>query len=114
MQEDTGKMAVPKFFEFFVPTLKVLNEKSPLKVKELRVSIADDMLLSEADKAEMLPSGKQPTYANRIYWSLQYLKNAGLISAISRGEYAITEEGQRAFLHDAEIIDLHYLDRYDS
>lgn len=108
------EMAVPKFFEFFVPTLKALNEKSPMMVKKLRAAVADNMGLTDADKAELLPSGKQPTYANRIYWSLQYLKNAGLISAVSRGEYTITEEGRRAFLQDSNIIDLHYLDRYDS
>lgn len=107
-------MAVPKFFDFFVPTLRVLNEKSPMKTKELRAKIADDMNLSEKDKAEMLPSGRQQTYANRILWSIQYLKNAGLLSAISRGEYAITPEGKKVFLNDAEILDLHYLDRYDS
>ena len=107
-------MAVPKFFDFFVPTLRVLNEKSPMKTKELRAKIADDMNLSEKDKAEMLPSGRQQTYANRILWSIQYLKNAGLLSAISRGEYAITPEGKRVFLNDAEILDLHYLERYDS
>ena len=67
-------MAVPKFFDFFVPTLRVLNEKSPMKTKELRAKIADDMNLSEKDKAEMLPSGRQQTYANRILWSIQYLK----------------------------------------
>lgn len=107
-------MAVPKFFEFFVPTLKALNSKSPMKMKELRTVIADDMHLTDADKAELLPSGKQQTYANRILWSIQYLKNAGLISAVSRGEYSITKEGKRAYKQDSEIIDLRYLERYDS
>lgn len=59
-------MAIPKFFEFFVPTLKALNEKSPMKTKELRTVISNDMHLTDADKAELLPSGKQQTYANRI------------------------------------------------
>ena len=107
-------MAIPKFFEFFVPTLKALNEKSPMKTKELRTVISNDMHLTDADKDELLPSGKQQTYANRIQWSIQYLKNAGLVSAVSRGEYSITNEGRRVFLHDSDILDLHYLNRYDS
>ena len=107
-------MAVPKFFEFFVPTLKTLYNSSPMKVKELRAKMADNMNLSEKDRAEMLPSGRQATYVNRIYWSLQYLKNAGLVSAVSRGEYAITPEGTRVLLNDANNLDLHYLERYDS
>ena len=107
-------MAVPKFFEFFVPTLKVLNEQSPMKVKGIREAVAEQMNLSESDKAEMLPSGAQPTYVNRIYWAIQYLKNAGLIEAVSRGEYAITEEGRKAYRNDGDKIDLKYLERYDS
>ena len=70
-------MAVPKFFSFFVPMLKVLNENSPMKVKALRETVADQMHLTQLEKSEMLPSGAQPTYANRFYWAVQYLKNAG-------------------------------------
>ena len=107
-------MAVPKFFSFFVPMLKVLYEQSPMKVKVLREAVADEMMLSDSDKSEMLPSGAQPTYANRVYWAIQYLKNAGLIEAVSRGEYAITEEGRKAYKNDGDKIDLKYLERYDS
>ena len=107
-------MAVPKFFEFFVPVLGSLVDQSPLKIKQIRIAVESKMDLSEKDKAEMLPSGKQQTYVNRIYWAIQYLKNAELISAVSRGEYSITNEGKRAYLQDADKIDLHYLERYDS
>ena len=46
-------MAVPKFFSFFVPMLKVLNENSPMKVKALRETVADQMNLTQLDKSEM-------------------------------------------------------------
>ena len=107
-------MSVPKFFSFFVPVLKVLNEQSPMKMKILRDAVADEMKLTEDDKTEMLPSGAQLTYANRITWAVQYLKNAGLIEAISRGEYSITKEGRKVYTYDSDKIDLKYLDRYDS
>ena len=107
-------MAVPKFFEFFVPTLKALDRCSPSTVKQLRQAISDDMGLSEEDKAEMVPSNKQQTYVNRIHWAIQYLKNAGLIAHVSRATYGITEEGRRAYHQDADQINLQYLDRYES
>ena len=107
-------MAVPKFFEFFVPTLKALDECSPSNVKRLRQVIADDIGLTEEDKAEMVPSNKQQTYVNRIHWAIQYLKNAGLIEHVSRATYGITEEGRRAYRQDAAQINLQYLDRYES
>ena len=72
------------------------------------------MKLSAADMAEMLPSGKQQTYKNRIHWSLQYLKNAGLISSIARGTYEITERGKKSLAEDADRIDVHYLEQFYS
>ena len=44
-------MAIPKFFDFFVPTLRVLNEKSPLKVNQLSEILAAEMHLTPIDMA---------------------------------------------------------------
>ena len=107
-------MAVPKFFEFFVPTLKALDKLGPMKTKDLCESIAEEIELSEQDMQELLPSGKQRTYKNRIYWSIQYLKNAGLIKNVERGTYEITAQGRKSFHEDADILDLHYLEQFDS
>jgi len=86
-------MAIPKFFEFFVPVLRALNDHSPLKVGPLFEILAEELHLTPADMAEMLPSGRQQTYKNRIHWSLQYLKNAGLIASVARGTYEINRQG---------------------
>ena len=107
-------MAIPKFFDFFVPTLEALNKKSPLKVSQLFEILAVEMQLSPADLAEMLPSGRQQIYKNRIHWSLQYLKNAGLIASVARGTYTITERGRKSLLEDADKINLKYLEQFDS
>ena len=59
--------------------------------------IARDMKLTNEDLAEMLPSGKQSTFSNRVSWARTYLDKAGLIEAPSRGKYRITEEGKNKF-----------------
>ena len=107
-------MAIPKFFDFFVPTLRVLNEKSPLKVNQLFEILAAEMQLTPIDMAEMLPSGRQQTYKNRIHWCLQYLKNAGLIASVARATYTITDRGKQSLIEDADKINLHYLEQFDS
>lgn len=107
-------MAIPKFFDFFVPVLRALNDHSPLKVGPLFEILAEELHLTPADMAEMLPSGRQQTYKNRIHWSLQYLKNAGLIASVARGTYEITDRGRKSLLEDADKIDLHYLEQFDS
>ena len=72
-------MAVPKFFEFFEAFLKSLKDGELHTAKEVRVKIAEDMHLSEDDLAELVPSGRQTTFGNRVNWARTYLNKAGLI-----------------------------------
>ena len=106
-------MAVPKFFEFFEAFLNVLNDGELHTAKEVRHSIAVDMALSDRDLAEMLPSGKQRTFDNRVNWARTYLDKAGLIETPSRGKYRITHAGKQALL-SGEKIDLTFLEKSDT
>ena len=105
-------MAVPKFFEFFEVFLKVLSDDELHTAKEVRNAIAVRMTLSEDDLAQMLPSGKQRTFDNRVMWARTYLDKAGLIETPSRGKYRITNAGKKALL-SGEKIDLTYLEKSD-
>lgn len=106
-------MAVPKFFEFFRAFLIAIEDGDLHTAKEVRNAIAKDMQLSESDLAEVLPSGRQTTFANRVAWARTYLNKAGLVSTPKRGFYQITKEGLNA-LASGESIDLAYLERYES
>lgn len=105
-------MAVPKFFEFFRAFLVALEDGEVHTAKEVRNSVAIEMKLSELDLAELLPSGKQTTFNNRVNWARTYLNKAGLISTPKRAHYQITDEGRKA-LNSKEHIDLIYLERYE-
>lgn len=106
-------MAVPKFFEFFEAFLQVLQDGELHTAKEVKNSIAELMHISGTDLAEMLPSGRQTTFGNRVMWARTYLNKAGLIETPMRGRYRITESGLEALSSD-EKIDLKYLERFDS
>lgn len=106
-------MAVPKFFEFFEIFLKALSDGNKHKAKDVRDFIASTMNLSDDDRAELLPSGRQSTFDNRVAWARTYLDRAGLIETPSRGQYCITEEGKHA-LGSGKKIDLKYLKQYPS
>ena len=105
-------MAVPKFFEFFESFLRAVQDGSLHTAREVREIIAADMNISDDDRAEMLPSGKQSTFNNRIAWARTYLDMAGLVETPIRGKYRITEAGKKA-LASGEEIDLNYLDRFE-
>ena len=103
-------MAVPKFFEFFEAFLKAVSDGELHSAKDVRNNIANSMKLTEEDLAEMLPSGTQRTFDNRVAWARTYLDKAGLIETPMRGKYHLTEEGLRA-LASNEKIDIAYVEK---
>ncbi len=103
-------MAVPKFFEFFEGFLQAIEDGELHSAKEVREIIAQEMNISDSDRAIMLPSGKQSTFDNRVAWARTYLDKAGLVETPVRGKYRITENGLAA-LASGERIDLKYLER---
>lgn len=106
-------MAVPKFFEFFEAFLQAINDDELHSAKEVRSIIAKDMNLSDAELSEMLPSGTQRTFDNRVGWARTYLNKAGLIETPLRGKYRITAAGKSA-LSSGNKIDLAYLEQSSS
>lgn len=106
-------MPVPKYNEMYAPFLKALADGEIHTTKEVRQYVADQMGLTEADLAELLPSGKQGLFANRLGWTRQYLKKAGLVTGAGRGQLVLTEAGKNA-IPDANSIDNKYLQRYPS
>ena len=106
-------MAVPKFFEFFEGFLRAIDDGELHTAKEVRNVIASKMKISDSDRAEMLPSGKQSTFDNRVAWARMYLDKAGLIETPQRGKYRITGLGRQA-LSSGVTIDLKYLEKSES
>ncbi|MDD6154986.1 MAG: restriction endonuclease [Eubacteriales bacterium] len=106
-------MSIPKFYEFFEQFLMELQDEQFHTAKEVRQGVAKRMNLSAEDLSEMLPSGRQTTYANRMGWARTYLNKAGLVENPVRGRYRITETGKRA-LESGDKIDLKYLEQFEA
>lgn len=101
-------MAVPKFYEFFMPVLRALRDNQTLHVRDIRQSCIRDMSLSKETLEERLPSQRQTTVENRINWAITYLKKAGLLCSASRGYCKITPQGVQV-LNSGDFVDLRYL-----
>ncbi|MEP6446012.1 MAG: restriction endonuclease, partial [Hyphomicrobiales bacterium] len=66
--------------------------------------LADKLNLSEVERNQLLPSGKQTTFSNRVQWARSYLKMAGLVKNPRRGFFEITDRGKEALAQsDLEI-----------
>ena len=107
-------MSVPSFQSWFRPLLERISDGEIHEMSSLYEQLADDMGLSQDDRAEMLPSGKQFTYRNRIAWARTYLKKAGLLESPGRGEVRITERGKKVIADPPEKLNVRFLKRFPS
>jgi restriction system protein len=89
----------------------VLREcaQSEVRIGDVVGTLATQFGLTEDERAELLPSGKQTVFANRVHWAKTYLKQAGLVEPTRRGHFQITARGQSALNTSASKIDNAFL-----
>ena len=87
-------MAVPTYDLFIEPVLRYLAAyPDGVSAKDAHEAVADVLCISDEDRQELLPSGAQLIYKNRVGWAHDRLKRAGLSSSPRRGTWKITNEG---------------------
>lgn len=59
-------MAVPKFDELMKPLLAAINDGEVYKITDIAAVLAQQLKLSTEDISEMLPSGRQTVFRNRV------------------------------------------------
>jgi len=74
--------------------------------------IAEKLGLTPDERAQLLPSGKQTMFANRVHWAKTYLVKAGLAEGTRRGYFRITPRGQAALADATATINNAYLDQF--
>ena len=104
---------IPDYQSLMKPVLE-LAASGEVKISEAVTRLEQVFRLSEEEKLELLPSGKQTRFANRVHWARSYLKQAGLLRNTRRGHFEITDEGRRVLADNPERIDAKYLERYDA
>lgn len=63
-------MSIPKYFEIHKPLLQFLNDGSAHTKKAAKTYLANYFVLSDSELNELLPSGRQKVFDNRIESSL--------------------------------------------
>ncbi len=97
-----------------LPALRMFGAAAPEDIANRMViqAIADELQLTDADRNELLASGKQSRFENRVYWALAYLKQAGLIQSSGRGRNRITDRGQEVLQQAPSRIDIRLLSQF--
>ena len=107
-------MAVPKYDELMKPLLVAVSDGETYKMKDVTALLAEQLNLSSDDLAEMLPSGRQTVFKNRVGWAKTYLKKAGLLDSPARATIVITNAGKQVVADNPEKIDSKYLEQFPS
>ena len=106
-------MSIPGFQAFMLPILEMAADGAKHNLSEAREMLVPRFSLSEADQAELLPSGRQQRFNNRVAWAKVYLEQAGLVDSPKRGTFVITNRGRELLEEKPAQIDLALLDRYE-
>lgn len=106
-------MPIPGFQSFMLPVLEMAADGKAHTLAEAREMLVGRFKLTEADQAELLPSGRQRRFANRVAWAKVYLEQAGLVDSPKRGVFLITDRGRELLKEKPQEIDIALLDRYE-
>jgi len=106
-------MAVPDYQSLMLPLLRFAgNKNDEISIGEAVEVLAKELNLTDEDMKEMLPSGIQFTFVNRIGWASTYMKKAGLLEATRRGYFRITSRGQELLKKQPKVINVKLLKQY--
>ncbi len=83
-----------------------------IRIGDAVEQLAEKLGLTPDERAQLLPSGKQTMFANRVHWAKTYLVKAGLAEGTRRGYFRITPRGQAALADAAATINNAYLDQF--
>jgi restriction system protein len=105
-------MSIPNYQTVMLPLLKLVAKYGQIKMSDVTQLIADEFRLTEEERRELLPSGKQPIIQNRVAWARTYLKKAGLLDSPQRGVIEISDRGKKVLSENPKMIDVIFLRQF--
>lgn len=104
-------MTIPDYQSLMLPVLK-LSLAGEIRISDAVEELANLLALSEVDRAELLSSGKQTKFSNKVHWAKTYLKQAGLVESTRRGFFKVTDRGKEVLSQRPSKIDVTFLNRF--
>jgi restriction system protein len=105
-------MAIPDYQSIMLPLLKLAGDEKEHSLREAIEALADEFKLTDEERKELLPSGRQATFDNRVGWARTYMKKAGLLESTKRGYFQITERGLDVLKQNPSEIDNAFLRQF--
>ena len=78
-------MGIPDFQSIMLPLLDFARDRQDHSLREAIEALAETFGLTDEERKELLPSGLQTAFDNRVSWARTYLKKASLLETPKRG-----------------------------
>jgi len=105
-------MAIPDYQTIMLPLLKFAGDGQEHSLRETIDFLANEFSLSDEERKELLPSGSQATFDNRVGWARTYMKKAGLLESTRRGYFCITARGKNVLEQNPQKINVKFLKQF--
>lgn len=105
-------MTVPDFQSIMLPMLQFLSDDHEHSIQETVDCLGNKLSLNEKDLSELLPSGKQTTFYNRVGWARTYLLKSGLIEIPRRSFFRVSARGKDVLKQNPKKIDKKFLEQF--
>lgn len=107
-------MTIPDAQTLMRPILAYLADGQAKSAKDVIAAMSDEFGLSDDERAQMLPSGRQRTMYDRVHWSLTHMSQAGLLDRPTRGHVQVTDTGRQVLKAHPERVDMAVLREFPS
>ena len=105
-------MAIPDYQTLMLPLLRLASDRKEHPLRAVTETLAEEFALSSEERNELLSSGSQFVFANRVGWARTHLKQAGLIGSPRRGIFRITQRGLDLLQGKPLRVDVKLLERF--
>jgi restriction system protein len=106
-------MVIPNYQAIMLPLLLFAGDSEEHSLQEAVDSLADYFDLTDEELRELLPSGQQALFRNRLGWARSYLKQAALLESTRRGYFRITQRGLDVTHRNPSKVDVNFLDQFE-
>ena len=103
---------IPDYQTLMFPLLKLTSDGQEHQIGDVMEPLAKQLGVDDAELAELLPSGRQPVFYNRVHWAKTYLSQAKLLEITKRAHFRITERGREVLSNNPPRVDVHLLEHF--
>lgn len=106
-------MSIPDYESIMLPLLDFARDQQEHSLWQAVDVLASKFNLTQEEQRELLPSGQQSIFYNRVGWARTYMKQAGLLKSTRRGYFKITDRGLDVLKRNPAKVDSDFLEQFN-